>query len=235
MEQYDLREVAEGAWAAVAAPGGEARANAGIVDLGDETLVFDTFMHRAPAEALRADARRLTGRDPSIVVNSHWHGDHVRGNEIFAGAEIVATPRTKELVEEQGAAHAPTATFDGERDLGRARLLTYGGGHTESDAFLHLPEDAVAFVADLVVIDTHPWVGHGDVASWLGILARLEELELDVLVPGHGPVGVGDDVALMRAYLEQIRRLRPGDEMPPELADLGNPGLFERNLEALAS
>lgn len=234
MEHYRLREVGEGVWAAVASPGSEARANAGIVDLGDETLVFDTFMHPGPALALRDDAQRLTGRLPEIVVNSHWHADHVRGNQVFAGAEILATPRTKELVE-TGDAVAPTRTFDGELDLGRARLLTYGGGHTESDAFLYLPDDELAFVADLVVIDTHPWVGHGDVARWLDILARLEELDLETLVPGHGPVGVGDDVALMRAYLEQLDRLRPGDDMPAELADLDNPGLFARNLEALAS
>ena len=234
MEHYRLREVAEGAWAAIASPEGNARANAGIVDLGDATLVFDTFMDPAPARALQADAARLTGREPSIVVNSHWHPDHVRGNRVFEGAEIVATARTKALVEEQEAELTPTTTFEGERDLGRARLLTYGGGHTESDAFLYLPDDGVAFVADLVVIDTHPWVGHGDVRRWLEILARLEELDLVALVPGHGPVGLSDDIALMRAYLDQIQRLRPGDEMPQELADLDNPSLFARNLEALA-
>ena len=234
MEHYRLREVGEGVWAAVANPGSEARANAGVVDLGDETLVFDTFMHPAPARALRDDAERLTGRAPSLVVNSHWHPDHVNGNEVFAGAEIVSTSRTKELVETADAV-PPTRTFDGELELGRARLLTYGGGHTESDALLYLPDDELAFVADLVVIDTHPWVGHGDVARWLDILARLEELDLVTLVPGHGPVGLGDDVTLMRAYLEQLRGLGPGDEMPAEFADLDNPGLFVRNLEALAS
>ena len=235
MEHYRLREVAEGAWAAIANPEIKARANAGIVDLGDATLVFDTFMDPEPAQALRADAQRLTGREPAIVVNSHWHADHVRGNGVFPDAEIVATGRTKELMEAQAAEHPPTVTFEDERDLGRARLLTYGGGHTESDAFLYLPEADVAFVADLVVIDTHPWVGHGDLRCWLDILSRLEELDLVTLVPGHGPGGLGDDIALMRAYLEQLGRLSPGDEMPAEFADLENPGLFARNLEALAS
>jgi glyoxylase-like metal-dependent hydrolase (beta-lactamase superfamily II) len=251
VEHYRLWQVGEGAWAAVANPGSKARANAGIVDLGDSTLVFDTFMDPVPALALRDDAVRLTGRSPGIVVNSHWHGDHVRGNQQFPDAEIVATARTKELVETRGRERLeehrredpdglagvehtpPTTTFDTRRELGRAELLTYGGGHTDSDAFLYLPEEELAFVADLVVIDTHPWVGDGDVARWLGILARLEELDLLALVPGHGPVGVGDDIALMRAYLEDLRKLPAGAEMPPEYADLANEGLFARNLEAL--
>lgn len=251
MEHYRLREVGDGAWAAIANPDSRARANAGIVDLGDRTLVFDTFMDPAPARTLRDDAVRLTGRAPSVVVNSHWHADHVRGNQEFADAEIVSTLRTKELVETLGAERleehrrehaadasgiiltAPNATFDGRLELGRAELLTYGGGHTESDAFLYLPELELAFVADLVVIDTHPWVGDGDVFRWLGILARLEELDLLALVPGHGPVGVGDDIALLHAYLEDLRGLPANAEMPAEYSDLANAGLFARNLQAL--
>jgi len=238
---YELFEVADGVWAA-------------IVDLGDDTLVFDTTLSFQLAQRLRQEARRLTGRDPGLLVNSHWHGDHMLGNQSFTGILIVSTARTKELIETLGprrldanrAAHGekapelhatvltpPTETFDEVLDLGRAQLITYGGGHTESDAFLWIPEVATLLAADLVVIDTHAWVGDGDVKSWRRILARLDELDAETVIPGHGPVGTGDDIALMDAYLEELLLLEPGAPMPPEFADLSHPEAFERNLEAL--
>ena len=83
------------------------------------------------------------------------------------------------------------------------------------------------------MIDNHAWVGDGDVQAWRRILARLDELDAETVVPGHGPVGTGDDIALMDAYLEALPRLEPGAPMPPEFADLAHPEVFERNLEAL--
>ena len=120
-------------------------------------------------------------------------------------------------------------------DLGRAELLTYGGGHTESDALLWVPAAGVLLAADLVVVDSHAWVGDGDVPSWRRILTELEELDPAIVVPGHGPVGTGDDIALMDAYLEELVGLEPGAPMPPELADLAHPEVFARNLTALRS
>jgi cyclase len=253
---YDLQEVGDGVWAAIVDDDLPAVGNAAIVDLGDETLVFDTTLSLQLAERLREDARRLTGRDPAILANSHWHGDHMLGNQAFTGIRIVATPRTKELIETVGAQRLeankqafreespellaivltpPTETFDDVLDLGRAELLTYGGGHTESDAFVWVADAGVLLAADLVVIDSHAWVGDGDVRSWRRILTGLAELDAAVVIPGHGPVGTGDDIALMDAYLEELLRLEPGAPIPPEFADLAHPEVFERNLAALRS
>jgi glyoxylase-like metal-dependent hydrolase (beta-lactamase superfamily II) len=251
---YELHEVGEGVWAVIVDDDVPAVGNAAIVDLGDETLVFDTTLSLRLAERLRADAQRLTGRDPSILANSHWHGDHVLGNQVFADLRIVSTARTKELVETIGAerlaankaAYAderpelleveltpPTETFEDLLDLARAELVTYGGGHTESDAVLWLADAGVLLAADLVVIDSHAWVGDGDVRSWRDILIRLAELDPETIVPGHGPVGTADDIALVDAYLAELLRLEPGAPMPPEFADLAHPDVFERNLAAL--
>src|SRR5262249_52304603 len=168
---YDLHEVGEGVWAAIVDDDLPAVGNAAIVDLGDATLVFDTTLSLELAERLREDARRLTGRDPSILANSHWHGDHMLGNQAFTGIRIVSTARTKELIETVGAERLeankaafreespellaivltpPTETFDEVLDLGRAELLTYGGGHTESDAVLWVADAGVLLAADLV-------------------------------------------------------------------------------------
>jgi cyclase len=254
--KYDLREVAEGVWAAIVDDDRPAVGNAAIVDAGDETVVFDTTLSFELAAQLREDAKRLTGREPGVLVNSHWHGDHTLGNQSFAGMRIVATPRTKELVETVGAERLaqnrklysdefpellqieltpPNETFDELLELGRAEVVTYGGGHTESDAVLWIADAGVLLSADLVVIDSHAWVGDGDVTSWRRILKTLEGLGPEVVVPGHGPVGTGDDIALVDAYLARLLELEPGAPLPVEFEDLAHPDVFERNLAALTS
>lgn len=98
-DHFELVELAEGVWAAAHRNRGYAISNAGIVDLGDRTLIFDTFMTPQAAADLREAAELLTGRPPALVVNSHYHNDHIRGNQVFLPeAKIVATSFTRDAI-----------------------------------------------------------------------------------------------------------------------------------------
>ncbi|NQV07189.1 MBL fold metallo-hydrolase [bacterium] len=101
---FQLHEIAPGVHAAIATGSGAAVSNASIVDLGDKTVVFDTFWTLDAADDLEQVVRELTGRSAFLVVNSHWHSDHVGGNQVFGDVPIVATARTVELI----LANAPT-------------------------------------------------------------------------------------------------------------------------------
>lgn len=100
-KHFNITKLHDGVFAAIHKAGGHAICNAGIVDLGDQTLVFDCFISPAAARDLREAAIRLTGKEPSWVINSHYHNDHIRGNGVFTGARIVAGPKTKELIEKE--------------------------------------------------------------------------------------------------------------------------------------
>ncbi len=262
-KHFTLHQLADGIYAAISIEGYGATSNSGIVDLGDRTLVFDTFLTPQAAEDLRDAATHLTGRPVSIVVNSHWHGDHIQGNCIFApDAALIATGRTRELMatradedidwtrvnapaqlqslmrqleEEQDAAkredlalkvsenrevvetlwkltlRLPTETFADRLVFHgtkrSAELLTYGGGHTESDAFLLLPGEKLAFMGDLLFVQSHLWMGHGNPDEWLRILDRLDTLDVQTVVPGHGPLGTKADFATERVYLQALLKL----------------------------
>ena len=88
----------DGIYAAIASDGGWAICNAGAIDLGDRVLVFDTFVNQHVAEEFKETIRRLIGKPISYVVNSHYHSDHVKGNQVFDGASIVATTKTLEVM-----------------------------------------------------------------------------------------------------------------------------------------
>ena len=90
-EHFRLIQVAGGIYAAIATLRGGAMSNAGIVDLGDETIVFDAFLTRAAAAALRAAAVELTGRTPRFLILSHPHGDHVCGSTAFLPEAKIAS------------------------------------------------------------------------------------------------------------------------------------------------
>ncbi len=86
-----------------------------------------------------------------------------------------------------------------------AQIMSYGGGHTPSDAFVYVPEEKVLVAGDLVLGSHHPAMLNGDSASWLRILERLEqELAIDCIIPGHGPATGPDSISDMKNYLQDI-------------------------------
>ncbi len=96
---FVFEQLADGVFAAIERDGGWAISNAGIVDLGGLTVVYDTSLTPRAAQDLRRFAEEVTGRAPDIVVNSHYHNDHIWGNQVFGPpARIVSTNRTRELV-----------------------------------------------------------------------------------------------------------------------------------------
>ncbi|UXH46607.1 MBL fold metallo-hydrolase [Rossellomorea vietnamensis] len=97
---FTLKEVKKGIYAAISKPGGGAVANAGFVDLGDGVIVFDTFNTQQASKALRDAAERITNQSVTWVVNSHYHGDHVRGNQTFKGTSILSSETTFEKMKE---------------------------------------------------------------------------------------------------------------------------------------
>jgi cyclase len=103
VQHYGLDLLSDGVYAAIARDGGSAISNSGLVDLGDSTLVIDTFLTPTAAEDLRRDAQRLTGQSPRWVVDTHYHNDHIWGNQAFLPeADIISTAETRDLIRTAG-------------------------------------------------------------------------------------------------------------------------------------
>lgn len=98
-KHFTIEKLDEGVYAVIHKTGGYAICNAGIVNLGDETLVFDCFISPTAAKDLKKAAEELTGNRVKYLINSHFHNDHIRGNQVFTDADIISTEKTKELIE----------------------------------------------------------------------------------------------------------------------------------------
>jgi cyclase len=136
---FRLHQLAEGVFAAIHQEGGAAQSNAGIVDLGDRVLIFDTFIAPAAAADLRDAVAALFSRPVSALINSHYHNDHIWGNQAFPrDIPIISTIKTRELIATLGgdehrwfAAHsqerleALIAQLEQEKDEASRRLTSY--------------------------------------------------------------------------------------------------------------
>jgi len=85
---FEVKPLSEGVYAALVVPRPPTYtfANALIVVHADGVLVVDTHQTPTAAEALLAEVRKITERPVRTVVNTHWHGDHVWGNQVYADA-----------------------------------------------------------------------------------------------------------------------------------------------------
>lgn len=90
-KHFTIQKLGDGVYAAIATNGGYAICNAGIVDLGDATLVMDPFMTPEAAKDLKKAAEQLTGHSVRYVINSHFHNDHTSGNQVFGKSTIIST------------------------------------------------------------------------------------------------------------------------------------------------
>ena len=225
-------EVATGVFAYVQATGGFCVANAGVIAGGGSTTVVDALFTPAMTRTLLAETGRLSDAPISRLLNTHHHVDHTLGNALFPReTEIVAHARAKAEMERVGldvlgiiqriapefvgqvdgvTERLPDVTFDGETmefEAGgrRLRLLHFGTGHTRGDVLVHLPDEKVVFLGDAAFFDVTPVALEGHMGNWIRVCDRiLDEVDADVLVAGHGPVGTKADLRLFREYLRLV-------------------------------
>jgi cyclase len=84
-KEGDLTKLAEGVYAQVVSPDGNAVSNSGIVVLEHSVLVFDTHFTPEAGQALLSKIRAVTPKPVRYVINSHYHPDHTHGNQVFTG------------------------------------------------------------------------------------------------------------------------------------------------------
>ncbi len=96
-KHFDLHQVAEGIYAAIHKEGGAAYSNAGIIDLGDSTLVIDAFDTALAARDLRRISEELFSRPVDTLALTHSHNDHWIGASVYdENTTVVAS----EIIEE---------------------------------------------------------------------------------------------------------------------------------------
>lgn len=123
-KHFSLNPLGEGVFAAIAEEGGWAICNSGVIDLGGQIVVFDTFLTPQAALDLSKTIIDIFGRAPQIVINSHYHNDHIWGNQVFkTDAQIVSSTRTRTLIATAGTEEFQWYSSNSAQQLARHREL----------------------------------------------------------------------------------------------------------------
>ena len=175
-------------------------------------LLVDTRTSLHEAAELRHPLAELPVGAPTAVALTHAHLDHSLGATAFPGIPLYASRGCRETLTRHGVAEkerwltwlaeehhvhlraSPIPVPDhlvedrhrvdlGNRDV---ELLLLGHGHTDHDLVLHVPDVATVLAGDLVEVGAPPAFDDGYPFEWPATLARLEALDAEVVVPGHG-------------------------------------------------
>ena len=241
-----IHDIGNGCYGYIQPDGTWGWSNAGLIESRGETLLVDTLMGLDITRAMLDEMHRKipASRNIDMLVNTHSNPDHVLGNELVEGAEIIAAQATAEemadlnleelnqvmtegwknmgktgefLFEAMGSKFdfsgvtlaLPTKTFEKELTLSvgdkTIHLRDFGPAHTRGDTVVHSLEDKVLYTGDLLFNESHPIIWSGPVANWIAACDFILDLDVETIVPGHGPITDKTAVKNFKHYLAYIR------------------------------
>jgi cyclase len=190
---------------------------AGAVFTSQGVVVIDTLLLPQETNELVDLARRGSKNGVLYVVNTHSHSDHVYGNYLFDGADVIAHELCRQALQKRGEEdlneakeqipelaevqlRLPSVTFNEELTLrlgNKTLRLMHTPGTTLDSIVIYVREDKTLFAGDTIM--PVPYIVDGNRLELMESLRAIEELSLDSIVQGHGGV-------LLRGEVEETLR-----------------------------
>lgn len=201
------------------------------VCVGDDGVFLVDSEYATLAAKVKAAIADLSPKPVVFVLNTHWHFDHVGGNELFAGdgATIVAhenvrtrmaTGQRIEVINVQVPASPggalPAVTFsdtitfrlNGEE----IRVYHPEAAHTDGDSVVVFGKANVIHTGDVVFYPGYPFIDISSNGSIDGAIAAVKGI-LEIcndetrIIPGHGPLMKKAELEKYLAMLEEFRAI----------------------------
>lgn len=212
----------------------DAVCNNGSIMFEDYVLVIDANFP-AGAKLIISKIRALTDKPIRFAFDTHHHGDHAYGNQIFVengGVPVAHTGVVEEMKRYETGYYGhepgrwesamkeradlkttklkpPSVLFS--KDLifddgkHRVELMHLGVAHTHGDAVAWLPNERILFTGDMCVNGPYNFVGDGNVGKWIATLDAAKKLGAKVVCTGHGPRSVATVLDDQQAFFAALR------------------------------
>ncbi len=213
---------------------GKGHCNNGWVVFKDYVLVVDANFPSGAREII-PKIKAQTDKPIRFAFDTHHHGDHAYGNQVWIDNGAVPVAHETVLSEmrkyETGLFGGPPGRWEGElkqredmkstrlappsllyRDVmifddgvQRVELRYFGVGHTHGDGFAWLPKERILFTGDAAVNGPFNYMGDGNSRAWIDTLGKAQALGAAVIAPGHGPAGDAGVLEAQRQYFVALR------------------------------
>ena len=201
--------------------------NIGVVT-GEEGVMIVDNQFAPLAKKIKAAIAEISDKPVKYVVNTHWHGDHMGGNEVFGadGSVIIAhdNVRTRVSTDQFMSFHKrevparpevawPVITFSQSLTYhfnGEEILIHYTQpAHTDGDAVVYFKNANVIHMGDTFVRYGYPFVDNSAGGSVTGMVDNLDQVigminDQTVVIPGHGELSNRGDMIKFRDALKDI-------------------------------
>lgn len=231
---FSVEKLADGVYAAIARPGGQATSNAFLVEGDDYLVAAGAHFTREVIGELVAAAASVTAKPIRYFILTHHHRGFSHIDFDFPpGKDVIMSWQTWQALDsEVRDVTAPTLFFGdgltlklGERTV---ILSNTGGGHTDGDLLVYLPDSGVLFASDLLYVGSVGYLGDGHMREWVMALEFMEQLGAKRIVPGYGPVSGAGELAEFKAFFkafltEVLRHIEAGDTLEKTLRTFSLP------------
>ena len=169
-------------------------------------------INAAAATWLEGEIKTRFNQEIKYVVLSHDHRDHSSGGEVWADtATVIAHANAKSaIIGEKRPTATPDITFTDAMDIelgGQTVELRYvGRNHSDNMIVMNFPGQRVLFAVDFIPVKQVSFRDFPDayLPDWNESVRRVEAMDFDILVPGHGSNGTKADVTAFREYMDDL-------------------------------
>ncbi len=177
----------------------------------DGVLVTDPI-NRQAAGWLKAEIAKRFDQPIKYLVYSHDHVDHIAGGKVFADTAVVIAHENakRTIIGEKRPTAMPDVVFSDELTIelgGKKVELTYvGPSHSDNMIVMRFPDEQALFAVDFIPVKALAFRDMSDayIPGWIDALKKVEGMDFDMLLPGHGPIGTKADVSAFRGYMEDL-------------------------------
>ena len=193
----------------------------------DDAIVVIDSQFPDPAREFLNGIGQFGGGPEKVLFNTHHHGDHTGGNQVFkqANYHIIAHDNVPGLQRrsavasetEDAQAYAQT-TFDRMYELavGNEKITAeyYGPAHTNGDSVIWFEQANIAHMGDLLFNRLYPFIdrdGGALITGWLELLETVHSMadSETLFIYGHGNpefgvTGSRDDLLIKRDFLAEV-------------------------------
>ena len=182
-----------------------------VVLVTDDGILVTDPINANAAQWLKAELKKRFDKPIKYLVYSHDHVDHIAGGEVFDTATVIAHENAKsDIIGERRPTRVPDITFSDTMTIelgGQVVELSYvGPSHSDNMIVMNFPAERVLFAVDFIPIKSLPWKTLTDayLPQWIDTVRKVEAMDFETLIPGHGSPGDKSDVTAFRVYMEEL-------------------------------